>query len=231
MRNKYEEQLERLNASIVQMGRAVEIAIESTMLTLMGRDAEAAKSVRLNDDAIDDMERDIESQCMKILLQQQPVAGDLRVITAALKMITDMERIGDHAVDIADLVLQLPEQSLNFEPGSDSDLGPELGPDFRCGKMAELDEMTGEAIRMLHGCIQAFTERNYDKAKNVIAADDTVDALYHSIKKDLIEKIRRTDKGDQIMDYLLIAKYIERIGDHAVNIARWVVFALTGKKE
>ncbi len=215
MRNKYEEQLERLNASIVQMGRAVEIAIESTMLTLMGRDEEAAKSVRLNDDAIDDMERDIESQCMKILLQQQPVAGDLRVITAALKMITDMERIGDHAVDIADLVLQLPD----------------FGPDFRYGKMAELDEMTGEAIRMLHGCIQSFTERNYDKAKNVIAADDTVDALYHSIKQDLIEKIRRTDKGDQIMDYLLIAKYIERIGDHAVNIARWVVFALTGKKE
>lgn len=211
MRNKYEEQLERLNTSIVQMGRAVEIAIESTMLTLMGRDEDAAKSVRQNDDAIDDMERDIEGQCMKVLLQQQPVAGDLRVITAALKMITDMERIGDHAVDIADLVLQLP--------------------DFKYTKMGELDEMTGETIRMLHGCIESFTERNYDKAKNVIAADDTVDALYHSIKQDLIEKIRRTDKGDQIMDYLLIAKYIERIGDHAVNIARWVVFALTGKKE
>lgn len=211
MRNKYEEQLERLNASIVQMGRAVEIAIESTMLTLMGRDEEAAKSVRQNDDAIDDMERDIEAQCMKILLQQQPVAGDLRVITAALKMITDMERIGDHAVDIADLVLQLP--------------------DFKYSKMGELDEMTGETIKMIHGCIESFTERNYDKAKNVIAADDTVDSLYHSIKQDLIEKIRRTDKGDQIMDYLLIAKYIERIGDHAVNIAHWVVFALTGKKE
>lgn len=215
MRNKYEEQLERLNASIVQMGRAVEIAIESTMLTLMGRDGEAAKSVRQNDDAIDDMERDIEAQCMKILLQQQPVAGDLRVITAALKMITDMERIGDHAVDIADLVLQLPDFS----------------PDFKYSKMGELDEMTGETIKMIHGCIESFTERNYDKAKNVIAADDTVDSLYHSIKQDLIEKIRRTDKGDQIMDYLLIAKYIERIGDHAVNIARWVVFALTGKKE
>lgn len=215
MRNKYEEQLERLNTSIVQMGRAVEIAIESTMLTLMGRDEEAAKSVRQNDDAIDDMERDIEAQCMKILLQQQPVAGDLRVITAALKMITDMERIGDHAVDIADLVLQLPD----------------FGPDFKYSKMGELDEMTGEAIKMIHGCIESFTERNYDKAKNVIAADDTVDFLYHSIKQDLIEKIRRTDKGDQIMDYLLIAKYIERIGDHAVNIARWVVFALTGKKE
>lgn len=215
MRNKYEEQLERLNASIVQMGRAVEIAIESTMLTLMGRDEEAAKSVRQNDDAIDDMERDIEAQCMKILLQQQPVAGDLRVITAALKMITDMERIGDHAVDIADLVLQLPDFS----------------PDFKYSKMGELDEMTGETIKMIHGCIESFTERNYDKAKNVIVADDTVDSLYHSIKQDLIEKIRRTDKGDQIMDYLLIAKYIERIGDHAVNIARWVVFALTGKKE
>lgn len=211
MRNKYEEQLEKLNTSIQSMGKMVEVAIESTMLSLMGRDTEAAKTVKSNDDAIDDMERDIENQCLKLLLQQQPVAGDLRMITSALKMITDMERIGDHAVDIADLVMSLP--NLKYK------------------KMSTLEEMTTQTLKMLHDGIASYIERDYNKAKNVIASDDEVDKLYHTIKSDLIEKIKKTDEGEKIMDYLLIAKYIERIGDHAVNIAEWVVFALTGKKE
>lgn len=211
MRNKYEEQLENLNTSIQSMGKMVEVAIESTILTLLGRDKDAAKTVKANDYVIDDMERDIETQCLKLLLQQQPVAGDLRMITSALKMITDMERIGDHAVDIADLVLDLP--------------------DLKYKKIATLEEMTSTTLKMIQDGISSYIEHDYNKAKNVIANDDQVDNLYYEIKKDLIDKIKKTDEGEKILDYLLIAKYIERIGDHAVNIAKWIVFALTGKKE
>lgn len=211
MRERYEIQLAQLNSSVLSMGKMIEVAIESTILALMGRDTEAAKSVRANDENIDNMEREIESLCMRLLLQQQPMAADLRFITAALKMITDMERIGDHAVDIADLVLNLT--------------------DLKYSGMREISEMSSEIIEMIHNSIQSYVERDYSKAKDVIARDDVVDNLYHIIKKDLIEKIKKTEDGEQILDYFLIAKYFERIGDHAVSIAERVVFALTGKKE
>lgn len=210
MRERYQDELRKLNTSIINMGKMIEVAIESSVLSLMGRDLDAAKQVAANDDLIDDMERDIEAQCMKLLLQQQPMATDLRMITAALKMITDMERIGDHAVDIADLVIQLP--------------------DFKYNKMNELTQMSTEIINMLHDAIDAYINKDYDKSKNVIAHDDVVDGLYHTIKADLIDKIKKTNQGEEILDYLLIAKYFERIGDHATNIAEWVIFALTGKK-
>lgn len=211
MREKYEIQLAQLNSSVLSMGKMIEVAIESTILALMGRDVEAAKTIHANDENIDNMEREIESLCMRLLLQQQPMATDLRFITAALKMITDMERIGDHAVDIADLVLNLS--------------------DLKYSGMSEISEISSEIIGMIHDSIQSYIERDYNKAKDVIARDDLVDNLYHIIKKDLIEKIKKTEEGEQILDYFLIAKYFERIGDHAVNIAERVVFALTGKKE
>lgn len=211
MREKYEIQLAQLNSSVLSMGKMIEVAIESTILALMGRDVEAAKTVHANDENIDNMEREIESLCMRLLLQQQPMATDLRFVTAALKMITDMERIGDHAVDIADLVLNLS--------------------DLKYSGMSEISEISSEIIGMIHDSIQSYIERDYNKAKDVIARDDLVDNLYHIIKKDLIEKIKKTEEGEQILDYFLIAKYFERIGDHAVNIAERVVFALTGKKE
>lgn len=211
MREKYEIQLAQLNSSVLSMGKMIEVAIESTILALMGRDVEAAKTVHANDENIDNMEREIESLCMRLLLQQQPMATDLRFITAALKMITDMERIGDHAVDIADLVLNLS--------------------DLKYSGMSKISEISSEIIGMIHDSIQSYIERDYNKAKDVIARDDLVDNLYHIIKKDLIEKIKKTEEGEQILDYFLIAKYFERIGDHAVNIAERVVFALTGKKE
>ena len=210
MRERYEEELRKLNSSIINMGKMIEIAIESSMLALMGRDVEAAKQVAKNDEVINDMERDIEALCMKLLLQQQPMATDLRLITAALKMITDMERIGDHAVDVADLVLNVP--------------------DCKYGKMNEIIELSTEIINMLHDAVQSYIEKDYNKAKNVIAHDDVIDNLYHAIKADLVQKIRETSEGETILDYLLIAKYIERIGDHATNIAEWVIFALTGER-
>lgn len=210
MRDKYQEDLEKLNANILKMGKMIEIAIESTVIALMGRDIQAASTVSENDEAIDNMEREIEALCMKLLLQQQPVATDLRVITAALKMVTDMERIGDHAADIAELVLQIPDCKYN--------------------KMDTITEISTQIIKMIHDSINSFIQRNYDKAQIVIAQDDIVDNLYHEIKSDLIQKIKKTDDGEQILDYLLIARYFERIGDHATNIAKWVVFAITGKK-
>ena len=211
MRDKYQEDLEKLNANILKMGKMIEIAIESTVIALMGRDIQAASTVAENDEAIDNMEREIEALCMKLLLQQQPVATDLRVITAALKMVTDMERIGDHAADIAELVLQIPDCKYN--------------------KMDTITEISTQIIKMIHDSVNSFIQRNYDKAQIVIAQDDIVDNLYHEIKSDLIQKIKKTDDGEQILDYLLIARYFERIGDHATNIAKWVVFAITGKIE
>lgn len=210
MRDKYQEDLEKLNANILKMGKMIEIAIESTIIALMGRDTQAAVTVSENDEAIDNMEREIEGLCMKLLLQQQPVATDLRVITAALKMVTDMERIGDHASDIAELVLQIPDCKYN--------------------KMDTITEISTQIINMIHKSIESFINRNYDMAQVVIAQDDIVDNLYHEIKTDLIQKIKKTDDGEQILDYLLIARFFERIGDHATNIAKWVVFAITGKK-
>lgn len=210
MRDKYQEDLEKLNANILKMGKMIEIAIESTVLALMGRDIQQAATVSENDEAIDNMEREIEGLCMKLLLQQQPVATDLRVITAALKMVTDMERIGDHASDIAELVLQIPDCKYN--------------------KMDTITEISTQIINMIHKSIESFINRNYDMAQVVIAQDDIVDNLYHEIKTDLIQKIKKTDDGEQILDYLLIARFFERIGDHATNIAKWVVFAITGKK-
>lgn len=174
MREKYEIQLAQLNSSVLSMGKMIEVAIESTILALMGRDVEAAKTVHANDENIDNMEREIESLCMRLLLQQQPMATDLRFITAALKMITDMERIGDHAVDIADLVLNLS--------------------DLKYSGMSEISEISSEIIGMIHDSIQSYIERDYNKAKDVIARDDLVDNLYHIIKKDLIEKIKK-DRG------------------------------------
>ena len=210
MRDKYQEDLEKLNANILKMGKMIEIAIESTVIALMGRDVQAASTVSENDEAIDNMEREIEALCMKLLLQQQPVATDLRVITAALKMVTDMERIGDHAADIAELVLQIPDCKYN--------------------KMDTITEISTQIIKMIHDSVNSFIQRNYDKAQIVIAQDDIVDNLYHEIKSDLIQKIKKTDDGEQILDYLLIARYFERIGDHATNIAKWEVYAITGNK-
>ena len=210
MRDKYQEDLEKLNANILKMGKMIEIAIESTVIALMGRDVQAASTVSENDEAIDNMEREIEALCMKLLLQQQPVATDLRVITAALKMVTDMERIGDHAADIAELILQIP--------------------DCKYHKMDTITEISTQIIKMIHDSVNSFIQRNYDKAQIVIAQDDIVDNLYHEIKSELIQKNKKTDDGEQILDYLLIARYFERIGDHATNIAKWVVFAITGKK-
>ena len=211
MREKYEAELKNLNASIIKMGKMIEVAIENSVVALLGRDTATAKVIATNDDKIDDMEKDIESQCLRLLLQQQPMASDLRIITAALKMITDMERIGDHAADIADLIIELP--------------------DFSYSNMNAIAQIGSEIIKMLNDSVESYINRDFNAAKNVIAHDDVIDELYYAIKKDLVEKIKKTDQGEQILDYLLIAKYFERLGDHCTNIAEWVIFAVTGERK
>ena len=206
----YDMQLKELKNQMMLLGSMVEEVIRDTISALVKQDTEKAREIVSGDEKINEQVRNVEQQCYTILLRQQPIARDLRAVSAALKMLTDMERIGDHAADVADLVLNVP--------------------DCKYGKMNEITEMSSEIIKMLHDAVQSYIDKDFNKAKNVIAHDDVIDDLYHVIKKDLVEKIRETTEGETILDYLLIAKYIERIGDHATNIAEWVIFALTGER-
>ena len=212
MREKYEQELKKLNSAIINMGKMIEIAIESSMIALMGRDTEAAKTVGQNDEAINEMEREIEAQCMKLLLQQQPMATDLRMITAALKMITDMERIGDHAADISEMTIL-------------------MGQNSRIDKFHHISEMANETMIMLNHSIEAYVEKDVVKAREVIKEDDIVDKLFVKAKKDVIQLIlNNPEEGEEAADILMIAKYFERIGDHATNIAEWVIYSLKQKE-
>lgn len=218
MREKYEEELRKLNTEIITMGKMIEVAIESSILALMAHDAQAADSIIKSDDAVDEKEKEIEQLCIKLLLQQQPMATDLRIVTAALKMVTDMERIGDHAGDVADLLKQMCRSNETGE----ALIGKYIN--------SKLNDMGTQIQKMLKWSIDAYINRDIDLAKKVISSDDDVDGLYHQIKRELIWQIQNnTTLGEQIADYLLIVKYFERIGDHATNIAEWVIFAMTGE--
>ncbi len=218
MRERYEEDLRQLNTAIITMGNMIQVAIESSILSVMSRDVKAPDYIITSDEAVDAKEKEIEQLCLKLLLQQQPMATDLRLITAALKMVTDMERIGDHAVDIADLLKQM-----NSGESHKKDV---VGKNIH----SQLNEMGTEIQKMLKDSIIAYIQRDIALAKDVIAHDDVVDSLYRDIKRQLVVLIQNsTDLGEQLADYLLIVKYFERIGDHATNIAEWVIFAITGE--
>ncbi|MDY4132830.1 phosphate signaling complex protein PhoU [Treponema sp.] len=216
MRERYEEELKKLNASIISMGKMIEIAIEGSVLALMGWDLASCDEIIKNDDAIDEMEKEIEQLCVRLLLQQQPLASDLRMVTAALKMVTDMERIGDHAGDIADLIKQM---------GNGKTIANSMGKYAN----AKLEQMCSEIQKMLYNSISAYIDRDVSKAKDVIANDDIVDELYFKLKREFVRQIQiKIENGEEIADFLLIAKYFERIGDHATNIAEWVIYSITG---
>ena len=209
MRSRFDEQLTRLNQALIEMGAMCEEVIALAAKALADRDPRLAKKVAPLDGEIDRMERDIEAMCLRLLLQQQPVAGDLRRISAALKMITDMERIGDHAEDIAEIIPYMEGRS-----------GEEC---------AAVGEMAKAAIQMVTRSVDAFVHRDTDLARKVIAYDDVVDDDFDRVKAALIGLIAKNPAdGEYALDLLMIAKYFERIGDHAVNIAGWVVFAVTG---
>lgn len=213
MRNRFDRQLEQLNTEMIEMGAMIEQAIETAVTALVTQDVEKAKKAIEADDEIDHQEREIESLCLKLLLQQQPVAKDLRQISSALKMITDMERIGDHAADISEITITLSEQEY-------------------IGKLEHIQEMAKETMQMLIQAVDAFVEKNQEKAEQVIERDDVVDELFAQVKKDLIGLIyENPENGEQAADLLMVAKYFERIGDHATNISEWVIFSIKGKHE
>ncbi|MBQ8532284.1 MAG: phosphate signaling complex protein PhoU [Clostridia bacterium] len=209
MRSKFDEQLALLNKEMIEMGALCEEAIAMTAKALSEGDLSLAAKVAPISSEIDHKERDIESRCLKLLLQQQPVARDLRQISAALKMITDMERIGDQAEDIAEIITCLNGRTAN--------------------ESAHIHDMAKETIKMVTKSVDAFVSQDVELAKSVIGLDDTVDNYFISAKNKLIEIIASnpTD-GEYALDLLMITKYFERIGDHAVNIAEWVIFSVTG---
>lgn len=210
MRNRFDAQLEQLNIELIEMGALCEQVIGKTYQVLMEEDREAAKDIIEKDVIIDQTEREIETLCLKLLLQQQPVARDLRQVSAALKMITDMERIGDQAADIAEIIT-----TTNLAAPSDN---------IPLGKMAEA------TTKMVTESIDAYVKRDLDIARQVIEYDDVVDNLFDKVCQTLLETLQKdAAAGAYVMDLLLIAKYYERIGDHATNIAEWVEFSITGR--
>ena len=210
MRSRFDEQLAILNRELIEMGALCEEAIALAAKALTDKDKTMAAKVAAMDAEIDQKERNIESMCLKLLLQQQPVARDLRQISAALKMITDMERIGDQAEDISEIVITLD------------------------GRYAEnsalLKGMAESTIQMVTESVDAYVKRDTALAQQVIEMDDIVDDYFDQVKAELISKIAgEPADGEYALDLLMIAKYLERIGDHAVNIAEWVIFSVTGK--
>lgn len=210
MRNKFDMQLQTLEEELKKMGELCEIAIEKATRAIKDGDMELAQELMHSDDAIDNMERNIERLCLKILLQQQPVAKDLRRISAALKMITDMERIGDQTCDIGEIVLS--------------------SKDYRPTDIKKIGEMATAASKMVHDSITAYVEKNLELARQVVLADDVVDRLFEEIRHVLAEEIKidKGENGSKILDLIMVTKYLERIADHATNIAEWVEFSITG---
>ena len=209
-RKYYEMELQKLNASLLEMGEMIRMAIGGAVTALLEFDHDKAREIIAYDEQIDSQNREIEQQCYTLLLSQQPVAGDLRMVSAALKMTTDMERIGDHAADISEIELML-----------------ENLPTLSC---APIRQMATETSVMLIKSLEAFAQRDEEKANWVIGRDDVVDDLFDTVKSELIEAIRQNaDNGEAATDLLMAAKYFERIGDHATNIAQWAIFSITGE--
>ena len=211
MRNRFDRQLVQLNNELIEMGGMIEKAISDTVKALVNQDIELASNVIEYDEEIDHQEREIEQLCLKLLLQQQPVAKDLRLISAALKMITDMERIGDHATDISEITIELSKESY-------------------IKKLDHIQQMAKETMVMLVQSVEAFVNKDMDKARTVIVHDDVVDDLFNKVKAELIAMIHEdVNAGEQASDLLMAAKYFERIGDHATNISEWVIFSIKGQ--
>ncbi len=212
MRSKFDEQLHLLNQEMMQMGSMIEDSIQKAINALIDQNVELAKKIMDNDTQIDHEQKKIENLCFNLLMQQQPVAKDLRVISAAMKMVTDMERIGDHAADISEMTILMSKTK--YIPN-----------------LEHINRMASETVQMLIRSIEAYVEKDMKKAVDVIASDDVVDDLFVKNKAELIEQIQREPQSaESPAAMLVVAKYFERIGDHATNIAEWVIFALDDKK-
>ena len=209
MRNKFDSQLEKLNLELITMGALCEDAISASIKGFLDDDDALCQKAVETEDEINRKERDIESICMKLLLEQQPVARDLRVISSALKMISDMERIGDQAYDIAEIAKFIKNSNVKSK--------------------IHIKDMAAAATKMVTDSVDSFVKKDVELARAVMAYDDKVDNLFNCVKDELVQLITE-DKanGEFCIDLLMIAKYLERIGDHAVNIAEWVEYSITG---
>ena len=210
MRDRFEEQLKLLNKELVEMGALCEESIAYAVKYLTERDEKMRKNAIEAEKQIDHMEKDIESLCMRLLIEQQPVASDFRKVTSALKMISDLERIGDHAEDIAEIAVYVDSVDLKNK--------------------VHINDMAQAAVKMVVSGMDSYVKQDEELARSVLKMDDTVDKMFLSVKNELIEMIRSGEEnGETLLDLLMIAKYFERIGDHAENIAEWVIYAVTGK--
>ena len=210
MRSKFDEQMDELNNQMINMGTMIERSIAKAVEALTKKNSVLAEEVTAEDEIIDRQQKLIENMCFNLLIQQQPVAKDLRTITAAMKIVTDMERIGDHAADISEMVIF-------------------MGEDKTLDKFATISKMAAETMYMLKKSIEAYVERSHEKAAEVVNHDDIVDELFTKAKQDIINMIiDNPNDCDDAIDLILVSKYFERIGDHAVNIANWVSFYFKG---
>ena len=213
-RKLFEEQIAQLKDLLVKMGQLNTEAIADAVTALETQDVELAKKTKAVESKVDEKEQEIERLCLKLILKQQPVASDLLFVTSAMKMITDMERIADQAVDISELVIKMSRL-----PYAES--------------LAEIPQMADRVQAMVNNATKSFVDRDGELAKAVCRADDAVDDLFETIKRKLTGIVHKNidddDNGEQALDLLMIAKYLEKIGDHASNIAEWVIFMLTGE--
>ena len=213
MRRRFEEQLNDLNEELMHMANQVQGSIQKAIGALLKQDTELAQKVISNDKEIDRQKKNIESKCFTLLMQQQPVASDLRMISAALRMVTDMERIGDHASDISELTIMLANE-----------------PYIK--RLEHISKMASETTYMLITAMEAFIDKDIEKAKKVITHDDIVDELFAETKRELIELIHQDkNNGEQAADLLMVAKYFERIGDHTTNVAKHILFSLENRPQ
>lgn len=213
MREYFDIELANLNNQLIGMGTLVESAIKNAVEIIANNSAELLDKAREQEELINTSERKIQNHCIRLLLHQAPVAHDLREVSSALKMITDLERIGDQAIDIAEVSQYIKSRNNVIN-------------------VTHIDEMASQASKMVTLAIDAFVKKDFDLAKKVSESDDVIDKLFDKVKEETVEIIQR-DKalGEQAIDLMMIAKYLERIGDHAVNIAEWVAFSITGSRE
>ena len=211
VRSNFDKKLKELHAQMIEMGSYVETAIENSIKAFKNRDVELCLEIIENDKNVDEMEKKIESKCLWLIAREQPVAADLRLITTALKITTDMERIGDHAADIASIAMRLPEKNAFADKG-------------------HIPEMAAAAVKMVRNAMLAYVNSDTDLAEETIKKDDEVDDYFNLIKEELVEIFANQPQHlDHAIDLLLVAKYLERIGDHATNICEWVLFSQTGE--
>ena len=210
MRNRFDRQLHLLDEQLTHMGELCETAIAKATQALKDGSIEQAKVIIAEDEEIDQIEKDIERLCLKLLLQQQPVAKDLRRISAALKMITDMERIGDQTADIADIVIATKSTEEK--------------------NLKDINRMAEATVKMVRDSVSAYVQKDLELARQVMLEDDKVDRLFDNIREEMVNyiAINKGQRGSRIVDLIMVTKYLERIGDHATNIAEWVEYSITG---